>query len=189
MSEIKSVKQLVEYAAKSYGDKDFCRYYIGTYAYKKSYNEFYEDALAVARYIRHINPKRMHIAFIGKTNYEYIACLTGMIFSGNVVVPFAPDITVDEATKLFDDADIEMLFCEEEVMATALEIQKRTPALKKIVSLGDIKWFANIFEAYNSESEYAGLEQVDIDVDACALIIYTSGTTGDRKGVMLSNHN
>ena len=36
MSEIKSVKQLVEYAAKSYGDKDFCRYYVGTYAYKKS---------------------------------------------------------------------------------------------------------------------------------------------------------
>lgn len=189
MSEIKSVRQLVAYAADRYGDKDFCRYYIGNYHYKKSYNEFYENALAVARYIRHINPRRMHIAFIGKTNYEYIACLTGMIFSGNVVVPFAPDITVEEATTLFADADIEMLFCEEEMIPTAIEIQKRTPALKKIVSLGDIKWFANIFETYNSESEYAGLENVEIDIDACALIIYTSGTTGDRKGVMLSNHN
>ena len=110
MSEIKSVRQLVAYAADRYGDKDFCRYYIGNYHYKKSYNEFYENALAFARYIRHINPKRMHIAFIGKTNYEYIACLTGMIFSGNVVVPFAPDITVEEATTLFADSDIEMLF-------------------------------------------------------------------------------
>ena len=70
MSEFKSVRQIVEYAAKTYGDKDFCRYYLGNYAYKKSYNEFYEDALAVARYIRHINPGRMHIAFNGKTNYE-----------------------------------------------------------------------------------------------------------------------
>ena len=157
MNEIRSVKELVQYAAGKYGDKTFCRYYIGNYHYQKSYSEFYEDALAVSRYIRHINPRRMHIAFIGKTSYEYIACLTGMIFSGNVVCPFAPDITVEEATNLFDDADIEMLFCEEEMMATALEIQKKTPALKKVVSFGDIKWFANIFEEYNSESEYAGI--------------------------------
>ena len=67
----------------------------------------------------------MHIAFIGKTNYEYITCLTGMICSGNVVVPFAPDISIDEACELFRDADIEMLFCEEEFIPTAEEICSR----------------------------------------------------------------
>lgn len=189
MSNITSVKQLTEYAAKKYGEKIFCRYYIGNSLYEKSYNEFYENCLAVSRYIRHVSPKRMHIAFIGKTGYEYIACLTGMIFSGNVVVPFAPDITVEEATKLFDDADIEMLFCEEDFMPRAIEIQKKSDALKKIVSLGDLKWFSEVFEKYNSKSEYAGLENVEINIDDCALIVYTSGTTGDRKGVMLSNHN
>ena len=47
-----------------------------------------------------IEKEKMHIAFIGKTSYEYIACLTGMICSGNVVVPFDPNISVEEAQKI-----------------------------------------------------------------------------------------
>ena len=31
-----------------------------------------------------------------------------MIFSGNTVVPFSPDISVEEASVLFDDADEEV---------------------------------------------------------------------------------
>ena len=61
---------------------------------EKSFREFYENALAVARYISSVARECIHIAFIGKTGYEYIACLTGLIFSANVVVPFAPDIKV-----------------------------------------------------------------------------------------------
>ncbi len=189
MGNIKSVKCLAQYAAEKYSDKIFCRYYIGNDLVEKSFSEFYQNALAVSRYIRHVSPKRMHIAFIGKTGYEYIACLTGMIFSGNVVVPFAPDISVSEAVKLFDDADIEMLFCEDDFMEKAEAIKGSYSGLNKIVSLGDLKWFGDIFENYNSQSEYAELSEVEINVDACALIVYTSGTTGDRKGVMLSNHN
>ena len=123
MGNIKSVKCLAQYAAEKYSDKIFCRYYIGNDLVEKSFSEFYQNALAVSRYIRHVSPKRMHIAFIGKTGYEYIACLTGMIFSGNVVVPFAPDISVSEAVKLFYDADIEMLFCEDDFMEKAEAIK------------------------------------------------------------------
>ena len=104
---ISTVKDLVLFAAREYGDKDFCRFFREFEICRKSFKEFSEDCLAVSRYVKTIEKNKMHIAFIGKTSYEYVACLTGMIFSGNVVVPFAPDITVDEATKLFDDADIE----------------------------------------------------------------------------------
>lgn len=107
--QIRTVRQLAEYAAEKYKDKDFCRYIVNGEIARKSYREFYEDSLAVCRYIRSENPDRIHIGFIGKTSYEYIACLTGMIFSGNTVVPFSPDITEEEATVLFDDADIGML--------------------------------------------------------------------------------
>lgn len=188
-SKFSTVRQLTEYAVNNYAEKDFCRYIIDGEVKSKSYKEFFEDCLAVCRYIRSINPEHIHIAFLGNTNYEYIACLTGMIFSGNTVVPFSPDITVEEAALLFDDADIDLLFCEEEFLEKADKIKEIYSGLKRIVSLGDREWFENIFRTYNSASEYAPLSVVEEDPDRCSLIIYTSGTTGKRKGVMLTNRN
>lgn len=189
MSEILTVRQLVDYAAEKYGNKDFMRFFRGDKMCRKSYLEFRDDCLAVCRYIRSVDDRRKHIAFLGKTSYEYVACLTGMIFSGNVVSPFAPDITIEEACQLFEMGDIEMLFCEEEFTQKAKEIQSRYKGLKEVISLGDSKWFDSVFEKYSGSSEYASLSDVNIDPDKMALLIYTSGTTGSRKGVMLSNHN
>ncbi len=188
-SQILTVRQLAEYAVDKFENKIFCRYIVDGEVRNKTYREFYEDSLAVCRYIRSKNPENIHIGFIGKTGYEYIACLTGMIFSGNTVVPFSPDITVDEAALLFDDADIEMLFCEEEFLSKAEKIKELYPRLRNIVSLGDREWFGNIFSDYSSSSAYAHLSEFAEDPDKCSLIIYTSGTTGKRKGVMLTNHN
>lgn len=184
-----TVRQLAEYAVNNYAEKDFCRYIAEGEVISKSYKEFFEDSLAVCRYIRSIKAEHIHIAFIGKTSYEYIACLTGMIFSGNTVVPFSPDITAEEASALFDDADIDILFCEEEFLPRAPKIRESYDGLKDIVSLGNREWFENIFRNYNSDSAYAALSDIDERPDDCALIIYTSGTTGKRKGVMLTNLN
>lgn len=189
MNEILTVKQLVAFAAASYGEKSFCRFFRGEELCEKSYNEFYSDCLSVCRYIRAIEERRIHIAFIGKTSYEYIACLTGMIFSGNTVVPFDPNITVSEAETLFEDADIEMIFCEDAFLEKAREISEKLGCIKKLVSLGDWKWFDEVFTNYNGSGEYASLSDFEEKPDDCALIVYTSGTTGVRKGVMLSNRN
>ena len=112
-----------------------------------------------------------------------------MIFSGNVVVPFAPDISVEEAAMLFADADIELLFCEDAFFEKALEVQKKYSGLKEIVSLGNAEWFDGIFEKYKTGSFWNGLSKIKEYPDHCSLIVYTSGTTGIRKGVMLSNRN
>ena len=89
----------------------------------------------------------------------------------------------------FTDADIEMLFCEEEFCEKAQEIRDRYPGLKQVHSLGDWRWFERVYDIYSAESEYARFSLVDEEPDECSLIIYTSGTTGERKGVMLSNRN
>ena len=186
---ITTVKDLVNFAAENHGEKDFCKFFRDEEIEVKNFAEFREDCLAVSRYIKTIEKEKMHIAFIGKTSYEYIACLTGMICSGNVVVPFDPNISVEEACTLFQDADIQMLFCEEEFLPKAEEIQKTYKGIRQVVSLGDWHWFDNIFKTYSAESEYAHLSDTLIDPYECALIIYTSGTTGERKGVMLTNSN
>ena len=124
MTEINSVKQLVDYAAEKYKDKDFCRFIRDGQIYSRSFTEFRLNAYSVCRYIRSITKDKLHIAFIGKTNYEYIACLTGMIISGNTVVPFAPDISVEEACRLFDDADIDNLIIFNEEIEKTLQKTK-----------------------------------------------------------------
>ena len=78
-SQIQTVRQLAQYAVSKYSDKDFCRYIVDGEVKVKSYREFYEDSLSVCRYIRSENTDNIHIAFIGKTGYEYIACLTGLL--------------------------------------------------------------------------------------------------------------
>lgn len=186
---IQTVRQLAEYAAENYAAKDFCRFLVDGEVMVRSYSEFYRDSLSICRYIRQKTTQNIHIAFIGKTGYEYIACLTGMIFSGNTVVPFSPDISLQEAAMLFDDADIEILFCEEEFLEKAVEIKKAYPRLKEIISLGDRNWFENIFREYSDSDKYGVLSQFTEEPDRRSLIIYTSGTTGKRKGVMLTNRN
>lgn len=188
-TKLSTVRDIVNFGADNYSERDFCKFFRDTEICVKNFSEFREDCFAVSRYIKTIEKEKMHIAFIGKTSYEYIACLTGMICSGNVVVPFDPNISVEEACMLFDDADIQMLFCEEEFLGKAEEIQKTYKGIRQVVSLGDWHWFDNIFKTYSADSEYAPLSDIEIDPYECALIIYTSGTTGERKGVMLSNHN
>ena len=75
-SEILTVRQLAEYATKKYEQKDFCRYIVDGAVITKTYREFFEDSLSVCRYIRSVNPDSIHIGFIGKTGYEYVACLS-----------------------------------------------------------------------------------------------------------------
>lgn len=182
---IRNINELILFSASEYSSRDFCRFIRDGKLKSVTYTEFASDAYAVCNFIKSINRERIHIGFIGKTGYEYIACLTGMILSGNTAVPMAPDTGIDDAVYLFDKADIEILFCEEEFMDKAYQIKERCPLLKKIVSLGDIEYFNHIFK------EYASDEHPDIPVspDLPALIIYTSGTTGTKKGVVLSHGN
>ena len=186
---IRTVRDLIDNSAAMYGDKTSIKYCRGDEIVEKSFITLRENSLAICRYIRSVCPERMHIAVIGKTTYEYITALTGVLISGNVFVPFAPNTSVEEALELFEDGDIEVLFYEEEYAETAAKIEAKFPKLKACLNMGNAEHFAEIYEKYNSDSEYASLSEVELNPDECAAIIYTSGTTGVRKGVMLSSNN
>ena len=186
---LNTVRDLIDNSAKLYGNKAFIKYLNGDSVEEKSFITLRENSLALCRYIRSICPERMHIAIIGKTSYEYITALTGILVSGNVFLPFAPNTSADEAVMLFEDGDVDALFYESDYEETAQKILSKYDKLKVAVNMGDADWFADIYERFSSQSEYANLSDVEIDPYECAAIIYTSGTTGIRKGVMLSSAN
>lgn len=188
-SRIHTVRDLIDNSAEMYGEKTFIKYFEGEDIIEKSFVELRENSLALCRFIRSVCDRRMHVAVIGKTSYEYITAITGTLVSGNVFVPFAPNISVEEACELFEDGDIEAVFYENAFEETAKQIAEKYGKLKVVVNMADAAWFADIYEKYGSDSEYAHLSDVELDPYECAAIIYTSGTTGVRKGVMLSSDN
>ncbi len=187
--KIHTVRDLIDNSARVYADKPFIKYLNGDEIVEKSFIKLREDSLALCRYIRRVCDRRMHIAVIGKTSYEYITALTGTLISGNVFLPFAANISVEEAVQLFEDGDVEAMFFENDFAESAAQIIEHYDKLKVSVNMGNSEWFAHIYEKYNSESKYAELSEVELDPKECAAIIYTSGTTGVRKGVMLSSEN
>ena len=181
-----SVRELLDSGAEKYGDSTFIKFIRNGAIEERSFIKVRSDSVAVCRWIRSLSEKRMHIAIIGKSNYEYITCLSGILISGNVAVPFAPDISVEEAAELFKRADIEMVLYEQEFSVNAERLKELCPFIKFTVNLGDLDEFDRIYIEYSDSSQYAALSDIEVDKNACCVIIFTSGTTGIKKGVALS---
>ncbi len=186
---IRTIRDLIDNSAEMYGNKTFIKYLSGDDIIEKSFAELRENSLAVCRFIRSVCPKKMNIAVIGNTSYEYITALTGTLISGNIFVPFAQSTSAEEACELFENADIEAFFYENSYEEAAKKITEKYKRLKTVVNMGNADWFSEIYKKYSSASEYASLSEVELSESECAAIIYTSGTTGKRKGVMLSYKN
>ena len=181
-----TVRELIDRAANIYEDKTFLKFVRDGKVEERSYRTTQQNALAVCRWIRSLSTERMHVALISNTSYEYITCLTGILISGNVAIPFSPDISAGEATKLLERADVDLLLFENEFAQKAVQIKEDCPGLKYAVNIGDESYFNQIYKTYDAESEFAPLSDYAVDPAACACMIFTSGTTGVRKGVMLS---
>ena len=182
-TEIPSVKDLLNNGVQKYGNSTFIKYVENGEIKEKSFIQINNDSECVCRMIKHTTDKKINVAVIGKTSYEYLVFCSGVLISGNVFVPFSPEISVNEAAELFERADIEMLLYDEDFSKKADELFNICPRLNYICGFDKAK---EIYAHYSSDSEFSGLSDVEIDKEKCAIIIYTSGTTGVKKGVMLS---
>ena len=182
-TETPSVMDLLNAGAEKYGNSTFIKYINNGEIIEKSFVQMRSDSKCVCRMIRKLSESKINIAVIGKTSYEYLVFSTGVLISGNVFVPFSPDISADEAAELFERADIEMLLYEDDFSERAEILKEKCPKLKISKNFNDAE---NIYKEFSDESEYNLLSDFEVNKDECAIIIYTSGTTGVKKGVMLS---
>ena len=183
-----TIRQLLDEAPAKFNDKPFIRFVRNGEIVDKSFSKVRADSLAFCRKIRDLCPEKAHVAIVSKSSYEYITCLTGILISGHVAIPVPPELSVEDAVKTFNDADVTAVLYEHEFSEKIGAILPQCPTVKHTFDLGDIGGFEAIYRDYGEDSVYAPLSDVAVDPDACALIIYTSGTTGERKGVMLSTY-
>lgn len=186
---IPSVRELLDTAVEKFGDRTFIKYIKNGETVEKSYRDIRRDSLAVCRYLRSISGTQKHIAVAGKTSYLYLVYLIGILISGNIAIPFAPEISVKEAVSLFSEADIDMLMYEEEFSERAEEIFSACPSIKYNLNISGESNFEKIAKNFSAKSPLAFLSEFNINKDACIAMIFTSGTTGKRKGVMLSTNS
>ena len=185
---IPTIRELLDAAPEKHGDRTFIKYIRDGQIVEKRFSEVRSDSLAFCRKLRDLLPDKTHVAIVSKSCYEYIVCMTGVIISGNVAIPVAPDAPVEELAAILNDADVTALLYEPEFEGSMDELKRLCPAIRYTLNFGSATDFEAIYLNYGDDSPYASLSDVRMDPEACSLIIYTSGTTGDKKGVMLSGN-
>ncbi|MBQ6164880.1 MAG: AMP-binding protein [Clostridia bacterium] len=187
LTNIPTIRELLDRAPEKHADRTFIKFIRDGRIAEKKFSEVRSDSLAFCRKLRHLlGEKKTHIAIISKSCYEYIVGMTGILISGSVAVPVAPDASAGEVAEILNDADVTAVLYEPEFTPRLEEVKALCPGIEFTLDLGSAADFERIYRDYGETSPYAALSDVRTDPAACALIIYTSGTTGDKKGVMLS---
>ncbi len=195
---VTDLRDLVNYAAESYGDKT-------AYLYKKklggeympiSFNQFHEDVNNLGNALLEAGYKGKHIALIGENRYEWVVSYMAVACGLGVIVPLDKELPVQEISALIDRADVstviysskveskvrEALEGREDIELISMELQSNEGNLKSLKAL----------IARGAELTKMGLnryEKLPIDPDDFCILIFTSGTTGLAKGVMLCHRN
>jgi long-chain acyl-CoA synthetase len=137
---------------------------------------------------------RDKIAILSKNRPEWVMLDLAVQQIGAILTPIYPTINVQDLEFVLRDAQVKMVFVnDEELFHKVLSVKEKTPSVKAIYTFEhvanashwkDILTLASESSIQQVKSIAAGIQYEDL-----ATIIYTSGTTGTPKGVMLSHRN
>jgi long-chain acyl-CoA synthetase len=124
------------------------------------------------------------IALMSRTCYEWTLLDFATWAVGGVLVPVYPTASAEQAATILSDAQVTMVFAEDEACAEVLAPAFLSPrrldqdAIRELTELG-----------VGLPDESVAQRRAALNPDAIATIIYTSGTTGEPKGVSLTHGN
>lgn len=190
--EFDSIRHIVEYAAKTYGNRTAFSYRLKPTDKEKisvSYIEFRDDVRALATEMLSRGMQGKHVVVVGKMSYDFIITYYATLLIGAVLIPLDKDWSAADLADTARNADIDYLFIDKEIEEKSEEIVSvcglETPVvlfdangekgLQSMVASGRLKFFEDRKPYFN----------VEFDNRQLSLLVYTSGTTGKGKGVML----
>lgn len=137
---------------------------------------------------------RDKIAMLCKNRPEWIMVDMAVQQIGAILVPVYPTINVNELEFVLKDAQVKMVFVnDEDLFHKVVSLRDKLPALKEIFTFEHVANARHWKEvtALSTPEKIKSIQQYRdrIEYEHLATIIYTSGTTGTPKGVMLSHRN
>ncbi|MBI5857962.1 MAG: long-chain fatty acid--CoA ligase [Sphingobacteriales bacterium] len=137
---------------------------------------------------------RDKIAILCKNRPEWVMLDLAVQQIGAILVPVYPTINVNELEFVLKDAQVKLVFVnDEDLFLKVLSLKEKLPSLKDIYTFEHVANARHWKEvmALSSPELLARIRPVadKIAYEDLATIIYTSGTTGTPKGVMLSHKN
>jgi long-chain acyl-CoA synthetase len=137
---------------------------------------------------------RDKIAILCKNRPEWMLLDLAVQQTGAILTPIYPTINVNELEFVLNDAQVKMVFVnDEDVYHKVASIKDRVTSIKEIFSFEHAANVRHWKEVMNAATPAAAAQveavAAKIGYEDLATIIYTSGTTGTPKGVMLSHKN
>ncbi len=177
-----TVTRLLIYAADRYKKKTCIDYRRSDKEIVRTYEDILRDSLFFCAFFAHSFPRGSHIALLGRTSYNYLCCLNGIIMADCVAVPLSEKMTEEETAHLLRDSDSVYLVYNSLTADRAKAVMPQCPLIGGGIDLSDHPRVKEIF-AGTGGSTLPTPEQPE----SPAVMIYTSGTTGDRKGAVLTS--
>ncbi|AQU64930.1 long-chain-fatty-acid--CoA ligase [Streptomyces niveus] len=132
--------------------------------------------------------KGARVAYLGKESESYYDVLFGCAKAGAVLVPINWRLTSAEIEHILSDSTAQLIFVEQEFLATVEQITAPLPALSHTVVLDGPGGPGGGFQSWKARNEGV-LETPVADSGDPVVQIYTSGTTGLPKGVVLAHRS
>lgn len=137
---------------------------------------------------------RDKVAILCKNRPEWVMLDLAVQQTGAILTPIYPTINVNELEFVLNDAEVKMVFVnDEDTYHKVASIRNKVPSVKEIFSFEHVAnarhWKEVLQMATPEAAEAVTATAARIGYEDLATIIYTSGTTGKPKGVMLSHRN
>jgi len=137
---------------------------------------------------------RDKIAVLSKNRPEWIMLDLAVQQTGAVLTPVYPTINVNELQFILNDAQVKIVFVnDQELYHKVISVKHATPSVKEVFTFDHVAnarhWKELLVDLTAEKMKEIKQASGKIQYEDLATIIYTSGTTGTPKGVMLSHRN